>query len=154
MRRLCFNHLFVYYCMWLIVMLWALIYRWAGSSAEKDIHKMDQFPLGKGKRVWLIRTATASIVLCLCTNIGAGVCALKTYPSHCFPTPQMSLLFYALSTVLSVTFAPFPKHTVELVMGLTVSAKTTQTVIVTCMPFIFILFLQSHIACSKDLLSL
>lgn len=35
---------------------------------------MDQFPLGKGKRVWLIPTATASIVLLLYTNTDAGVC--------------------------------------------------------------------------------
>lgn len=41
----------VYYCMWLMVMFRALIYRWAGGSAEKDVYKMDQFPLGKGKRL-------------------------------------------------------------------------------------------------------
>ena len=35
---------------------------------------MDQFPLGKGKRAWLIPIATASIVLSIYTNTGAGVC--------------------------------------------------------------------------------
>lgn len=47
----------------LIVMLWALIYRRAGGSAEKDLHQMDQFPLGQGKGVCFTVITAASIVL-------------------------------------------------------------------------------------------
>lgn len=39
---------------------------------------MDQFPLGKGKRVWLIPTDTASIVLFLYTN--NGVLWIENFP--------------------------------------------------------------------------
>lgn len=113
MRRLCFNPLFVYYCMWMIMTLWALIYRWAGSSAEKDIHKMDQFPLGKGKSVWLIPTSTASIVLSLLHEHWCWCCRLKTSPSH---------IFSHVSLMLHVTWLHCPKHFAALVMGLTALA--------------------------------
>lgn len=95
-----FNPFFVYYCAWLIVMLWALIYRWAGSSAEKDIHKMDQLPLGKGKKVWLCFPASASIVLSIYTKAGAGVC-FKTPRSPCFSTVSD----FTTSCVHALTFS-------------------------------------------------
>lgn len=149
MRRLCFNPLFVYYYMWLIVTLWALIYRWAGGSAEKDIHKMDQFPLGKGKSVWLIPTATASIVLSLYTNTGAGVCRLKTSPSHCFFRFQTRC-----SSMLHVTLLHFqntvPSWSWDWLWRL---RPHTQSFFLACLSYSFS-FVQSHIACSKDLLSL
>lgn len=63
---------------------------------------MDQFPLGKGKSVWLIPSATASVVLSLYTNTGAGVCRPKTSP--------ISLLFHIqlrYSSMLHVTLLAF-----------------------------------------------
>lgn len=80
---------------------------------------MDQFPLGKGKSVWLIPSATASIVLSLYTNTGAGVCRLKTSPHLVAFSHPATLFFHA-----SCDLACFPKHTAELVMGLTEAAKT------------------------------
>lgn len=95
---------FVYCCNWMIVMLWALIYRWAGGSAEKDIYKMDQFPLGKGKSVWLFLTATASMVLSIYTNTG-GVCRLKTFPSHClFTSSHVALSCFTWHRSISKTY--------------------------------------------------
>lgn len=127
--------------------LWALIYRWAGGRAEKDIHKMDQFPLGKGKSVCSIPTATASIVLSLTANTGTGVWGIENFPT--------SLLFcfqLCCSSMHHVTSLFFQKNTAELVMGLTVPVKTSHTLIPSCMPFSFSSHLSDLIACSKDLL--
>lgn len=99
---------------------------------------MDQFPLGKGKRVWLIPTTTAASIVCLFTQTPV-LLSVDLELLIAFPLP-ITLLYCTPSTVLSVTFAPFPKHAVELVMGPTVPAKTTHTVILTCMPFIFLFY--------------
>lgn len=58
---------------------------------------MDQFPLGKGKRVRLIPTAAASIVFSLFTNTE---CGLKTYPSRCFSTSNHFDLLYSIPSAL------------------------------------------------------
>ena len=74
---------FVYRCMWLIVMLWALIYRWAGGGAEEDVHEMDQFPLGQGKRVLLIPIGHCQPLCCpLYTNRSAALCVVLKTPPH------------------------------------------------------------------------
>lgn len=103
--------------MWLIVTLWALIYRWAGGSAEKDIHKMDQFPLGKGKRVCFPLLLPA--LCCPFTQTLALVFVYwKTSPSHC------SSIFRPLCLLWHLLHF---QNTLTLVMGLTVPAKTTHT---------------------------
>lgn len=94
-QRLLSNPLFVYHRVRLIVTLWVLICRWAGGGAEKDLHKMDQFPLGKGKRV----CSVPPTALC-------QLCALKTSPLIALPLwmTQLSSVPCAHSPVWSQSY--------------------------------------------------
>lgn len=78
-----------------------------------------------------IPAASASIGLSLDTNTGRGVLGFKTSPPHC---SQL-----CCSSMPHVTW--LWKNPAELVMGLTVPAKNSHTLILPCMPFLFV---RSH----------
>lgn len=64
---------------WVTVMLLVLLYRWAGGGAEKDIHKMDQFPFGKGKSLFPL---LLPVLFCLWAQTLAPLLRIEN-PSHC-----------------------------------------------------------------------
>lgn len=76
--------------------LYTLICRWAGGCAEKDIHKMDQLPLGKGRRVCVYSPLLLPALYCPLTQTQAPVFGDWKLPhptaSSCVALPHLMWL--------------------------------------------------------------
>lgn len=125
--------------MWVMVMLLVLLCRWAGGGAEKDVHKMDQFPFGKGKSLFPLL-----LPVLFCLKHWRHCCGLKT--------PLIASFTFICIAPPWFMWCCFPQHTAELVTGPSVPAQTSHTAFLTCL-YSFS-FVQFQIACSMDLLSL
>ena len=117
----------------IITKLCFLMYRWARGSTETDVHKMDQFPLGKGKGVLLFTVVAISNIF------NSFLLQLITYSISFLWTSSSSYNCYAPT----MEIAPFPKsHCENISKSLTVPARKPH--VLPCLPaqllslFIFI----------------